>query len=180
MVGTPVRRHQSRHPLTASLLTLRAIRSISPVRPADRRRERRRLERGRSYRARLAVLRDMREFFQLPQPRRPRRAVPPPRVDRTPVVVMSTDTSLDDAEVAPPEQLPIIDLDSSLETLPDIDPRPRFQLPVEPLRDLGPLDISLEFPPPLHHQTFREAYILLHHLQLPPLQPLTPPPELPP
>ena len=44
--------------------------------------------------------------------------------------------------------------------------------------DLGPLDITVEFPP-LNNQTFREAYVLLSRLQLPPLQPLTPPPEQP-
>ena len=151
-----------------------------PVRPADRRKERRRLERDRRYRARLAVLRDMREFFQLPQPRRPRRAATPPRVDRTPIVVVSSDTSLSDAEVAPPEQPPVIDLDSSLESLPNIDPRPQFQLPVERLVDLGPLDVTAVLSPQLQNQTLREAYVLLQRLQVPPLQPLTPPPELPP
>ena len=58
-------------------------------------------------------------------------------------------------------------------------PRPQFPQPVEPLVDLGHLDITVDFPPPLHHQTLREAYVLLSRLQLPPLQPLTPPPELP-
>ena len=127
----------------------------------------------------LAVLRDMGDFFQLPQPRRERRPVPPPRVDRNPVVIVLSDTYLDDATVAPPQRPPVVDLDSSLETLPDIDPRPQHQLPVEPLFDPGPLDITTEFPPPLQHQALREAYVLLNRLQLPPLQPLTPPPELP-
>ena len=120
----------------------------------------------------------MREFFQLPQPRGPRRAVPPPWVDRTPVVVVSSDTSSDDAEITPLEQPPVFDLDSSLESLPNIDPYPQFQLPVERLVDLGPLDVTAEFSPPLPNQTFREAYVLLQRL-LPPLQLLTPPPELP-
>ena len=71
-----------------------------------------------------------------------------------------------------------MDLDSSVETLPDIDQRPQHQLPIEHLVDLGPLDITVEFPP-LNNQTFREAYVLLSRLQLPPLQPLTPPPEQP-
>ena len=73
----------------------------------------------------------------------------------------------------------MVDLDSSIESLPNIDPRPQFQLPVEPLIDLGPLDVTLELPPPLQHQILREAYVLLQRLQLPPLQPITPPPELP-
>ena len=73
----------------------------------------------------------------------------------------------------------IIDLDSSLETLPDIDPHPQFQLLVEPLPELGHLNITLEFPPPLQHQALREAFVLLNRLQLPLLQPLTPPPEFP-
>ena len=50
---------------------------------------------------------------------------------------------------------------------------------MEPLVDLGHLDITVEFPPPLQHQALREAYVLLHRMQLPPLRPLTPPPELP-
>ena len=46
--------------------------------------------------------------------------------------------------------------------------------------DLGNLNITQELFPPLHHQTFREAYVLLQRLQLPHLQPVTPPPEFPP
>ena len=180
MVETPQRRHQSRHRRAASILALRAIQSISPVRRSDRRRERRRLERGRRYRARLAILRDMREFFQLPQPRRPRRPVLPPRVDRPQVIVVLSDTSLDEADVEHPPRPPIVDLDSSLETLPDIDPRPQHQLPVQPRQDLGPLDVTAELLLPPRHQTFCEALVLLQHLQLPPLRTITPPPELQP
>ena len=180
MVGTPVGRRISRHSCTASILALRAIRSISPVRAADRRAERRRVERGRPYRPRLAVLREMREFFELPQPRRNRRPIVPPLVDPNPIVVVSSDTSAEDIQVPIPVQQPVIDLDSSLESLPNIDHRPQFQLTVEPLVDLGHLDITVEFPLPLQHQALREAYVLLHRLQLPPMQPLTQPPELPP
>ena len=93
------------------------------------------------------------------------------------VVIASSDTSADDLPEPP---RPIIDLDSSLESLPNIDPRPQFQLPIQPLQYLGHLDITQEFSPPLQHQTLREAYVLLQRLQLPPLQPITPPPELPP
>ena len=181
MVGTPVRRHSTGHRRTVAILALRAIRSISPLRPADRRAERRRLERGRRYRARLGILRDMREFFELPQPRHHRRAVVPPRVDPNPIVVVSSDTSAEDLTLPDPEpQQQVIDLDSSLESLSNIDPMPQFQLPREPLVDLGHLNATQELLPPLQHQTFREAYVLLRCLQLPSLQPLTPPPELPP
>ena len=93
------------------------------------------------------------------------------------MVVLSSDSSAEDLPA--PGQI-VVDLDSSLESLPNIDPRPQFQLPVAPLEDLGRLDITLDFPPPLQHQTLREAYVLLQRLQLPPLQPLTPPPEFPP
>ena len=51
---------------------------------------------------------------------------------------------------------------------------------MEPLADLGPLNVTQELLPPLQHRTLREAYVLLQQLQLPPLQPITPPPELPP
>ena len=180
MVETPQRRHSSRHRRVASILALRAIRTVSPERAADRRAERRRLARNRRYRARLAVLRDMRHFFGLPQPRRQRRPVQPPQVDSLPVVVVSSDTSQDDTDVEPPPEQLVIDLDSSLESLPNIDPRPEWQLPVEQLRDLGPLNITEQLLPPLQYQTLREAYVLLQQLQLPPLQPITPPPELSP
>ena len=87
-----------------------------------------------------------------------------------------SDTSEDDL---PPERQPVIvDLDSSLESLPNIDPRPQWQLPVQPLQDLGPLDVTAEIVPPLWSQTFREACVLLHRMQAPPLQQITPPPEL--
>ena len=89
-----------------------------------------------------------------------------------------SETSEDDL---PPERQPVIvDLDSSLESLPNIDPRPQWQLPVQPLQDLGPLDVTAEIAPPLQNQTFREACVLLHRMQVPPLQQITPPPELPP
>ena len=132
------------------------------------------------FRARLAVLRDMREFFELPQPRRHRRAPVPPRVDLNQIVVVPSDSSAEDIQHLVLEHPPVVDLDSSLESLPNIDPRPQFQLPVELLVELGHLNITAEFAPPLQHQALREAYVLLHRLQLPPLQPLTPPPELPP
>ena len=51
---------------------------------------------------------------------------------------------------------------------------------MQPLQDLGPLNVTAELLPPLHHQTLREAFVLLQRLQLPPLLPITPPPELPP
>ena len=191
MVGTPVRRHSTGHRRTAAILALCAIRSISPLRRADRRAERRRLERDRRYRARLGILRDMQEFFELSHPQRPRRAVVPPWVDPNPIVVVSSDTSTEDLTLPDPEpQQQVIDLDSSLQSLPNIDPRPQFQLPLQQpaaigvvrdqsLEDLGPLDITQEFPPPLQHQELREAYVLLSRLQRPPLRPLTPPPEPP-
>lgn len=89
---------------------------------------------------------------------------------------MSSDTSADNL---PAPQPVLVDLDSSLESLPNINPSPQFQLPIEPLVDLGDLNITQDFPPPLQHQVFREAYVLLSRLQLPPLQPLTPPLESP-
>ena len=72
-----------------------------------------------------------------------------------------------------------MELNSSNDSLPNIDPRPQWQLPVEPLRDLGPLDVTAECQPPLQHQVLREACVLLQRLQDPPLRPITPPPELP-
>ena len=161
-------------------MALRAIRTVSPERATDRRAERRRLARNRSYRARLAVLRDMRNFFGLPQPHRQRRPVQPQQVVVPPVVVVSSDTSRDETIEEPPPEQPVIDIDSSLESLPNIDPRPEWQLPIEPLRDLGPLNVTQELLPQLQHQTLSEAYVLLQQLQLPPLQRITPPPELPP
>ena len=80
-----------------------------------------------------------------------------------------------------PERPPLVGLDSSLETLPDIDPRPQFQLPLkqphEPLEDLGDLNITAEFLPPIRHQVFREAVVLLERMLEQPRQPLTPPHE---
>ena len=93
-------------------------------------------------------------------------------------IVVSSDTSADNIQPPVQAQPPIVvDLDSSIESLPNIDPRPQWQLPVAPLQDLGHLDITAEFVAPLQHQALREAYVLLHCLQLPPLQPLSPPPE---
>ena len=181
MVETPPRRHSSRHRRTASLLAQRAIALISPVRPRDRRRERRRVERSRRLRARAAILRDMRDFFGLPQPRRVQRVAAQPRADPAPPVIDLVETSfedLDQPQLTPPRVL--VELDSSLESLPNIDPRPQWQLPVAPLRDLGPLDVTAECQPPLQHQTLRDACVLLHCLQAPLLRPITPPPELPP
>ena len=180
MVETPSRRHSSCHRRTASLLAQRAIALISPVRPRDRRRERRRLERSRRLRARTAILRDMRDFFGLPQPRRIQSVAAQPRINPEPVVIDLVDTSVEDADQLPltPPGV-IVELDSSLESLINIDQRPQFQLPVEPMVDLGHLDITVEFPHPLQHQVLREACVLLQRLQAPPLRPITPPPELP-
>ena len=90
------------------------------------------------------------------------------------------DLSTSAESLPPPTPQPIlVDLDSSQESLPNIDPRPQFQLPVEPLVDLGHINVTQELIPLLQHQTFREACVLLQRLQLPALQPITPPPELP-
>ena len=132
MVGMLVRRHSSRHRRATSILAQRAISLVSPLRESDRRRERRRLARNRRTHAKAAVLRDMRSFFGLPQPRRQQRVVAPPRVDPAPPVVVLTDTSFEDIQPPPPTPQPVlVDLDSSLDTLPDIDPRPQWQLPVD-------------------------------------------------
>ena len=178
MVGTPERRHSSRHYRTASILAQRAISAINPVRERDRRRERRRLVRDRRARANAALLRSLKVLFDQPVTP-PRRRLPrrPRQQPEAPIEVVS-DASED---VLPPVRQPVIvDLDSSVESLPNIDPRPQWQLPVEPLQDLGPLDVTAELAPQLWSQTFRETYVHLQRLQLPPLQPLTPPPELPP
>ena len=205
MVGTPERRHHTRHRRVAAIRAQRAIAAVSPVMERDRRAERRRLAGDRRRRARAALLRGMREVLVLPIQQRRRRPPQLPRPDPNAPIVLSSDSSAEDTEPPPlvidldssldslpnidprPQfQLPIVPivdlapLNSSLDSLPNIDPRPQFQLPLEPLVDLGPLDITLEYPPPLQHQTLREAYILLQQLQLPPLQPITPPPELPP
>ena len=158
MVGMPERRQSTRHRRSASILALRAIHSISPVTAAHRRAERCRLERDRRYRARLGILREMREVLGLPQLRRRRRPQVPRRVDPN-IVLVSSDTSVEDITHPTPERPPVVDLNSSLETLPDIDPRPQFQLPLqqphEPLEDLGDLNITEEFLPPIRHQVFR-------------------------
>ena len=136
------------------------------------------LERDWCRRARAALLRGMREVLGLPQPHCRRRQPQPQQVDRDAPIVLSSDSSAEDQE--PPPIL--VDLDSSVESLPNIDPRPQWQLPVQPLPDLGPLDVDAELLQPLQplqHQTFREAVVLLERLQLPVLQPFTPPPELP-
>ena len=174
MVGTPERRHTTRHRRVAAILARRAIARVSPIRDRDRRAERRRLAGDRRRRARAALLLGMREVLGLPVQHRRRRPAQQPRPDPNAPIVLSSDDDL------PLPEPPLIDLDSSIDSLPNIDPRPQFQLPVEPLVDLGPLDITLDYPPPLQHQTLREAYVLLQRLQLPPLQPITPPPELPP
>ena len=175
MVGTPNRRHSSRHRRVAAIRARRAIAEVSPIRDRDRRAERRRLAGDRRRRARAALIRGMREVLGLPVLHRCRRPPVQPRPEPDAVIVLSSDESADDL---PPPLPAIVNLDSSVETLPDIDPRPQHQLPVERLVDLGPLDITVEFPP-LNNQTFREAYVLLSRLQLPPLQPMTPPPEQP-
>ena len=138
------------------------------------------MERNRRLRARAAILRDMRQFFGLPQPRRVQRVAAQPRADPVPLVIDLVETSsedLDQPQQAPPREL--VELDSSLESLPNIDPRPQWQLPAQPLQDLGPLDVTAEIAPPLENQTFREACVLLQRLQAPPLRPITPPPEPP-
>ena len=83
------------------------------------------------------LLRDMTDFFGLPQPQGSRRPPVPQRVEQDPVVVVSSDSSEDDLPAPGPI---LVDLDSSLESLPNIDPHPQFQLPVAPLEDLGPLN----------------------------------------
>ena len=135
MVGTLPRRHSSRHRRAAAILALRAIRNTSPVRPAERRAERRRLRRDRARCCDAAFYRGLLAFCEAPpeKPRRRRRAeLLPPVVEGA--IIVSSDTSAEDI-VAPNLTPPVVvDLDSSLETLPDIDPRPQFQLPVDPCK----------------------------------------------
>ena len=103
-----------------------------------------------------------------------------PGADPVPIVIDLAETSSEDLDQ--PQQVPprvLVELDSSLESLPDIDPRPQWQLPVQQLQDLGPLDVTAEIAPPLENRTFREACVLLQRLQVPQLRPMTPPPELP-
>ena len=76
--------------------------------------------------------------------------------------MLSSDTSAEELPVPPVFQQPavvVVNLDSSIDELPD-------------------LNVTQEFPLPLHHQVLREAYVLLERLQDPPQRPLTPPPEL--
>ena len=156
MVETPPRQHSSRHRRTASILAQRAISNIS----RDRRQERRRIARGRRIRAKAAVLQDMKIFFGLPvTPRRPR-LLRQPRPQQEGQEVIDLSSSAESFPQPAPPQI-VLDLDSSLESLPNIDPRPQFQLPVEPLVDLGCMDVTQELIPPLRHQTFREACVLL-------------------
>ena len=122
----------------AAIRAQRAI-AVSPVRERDRRAERRRLARDRRRRARAALLRGMREVLGLPLQQRRRRPPQRTRPDPNVPIVLSSDSSAEDAETQPL----VIDLDSSLDSLPNIHPRPQFQLPLEPLVDLGPLDITL-------------------------------------
>ena len=174
MVGTPPCRHSSRHRRVASILALRAIRSTSPVRRA----ERRTLQRERVRRRAAAFYRGLLAFYGAPpEPpwRRRRVELQQPVVDHP--VVVSSDTSADNIRAPMRAQPLVIDLDSSVESLPNIDPQPQFQLPVEPLVDLGNIDATQKLIPPLQHQTFREACVLLQRLQLPALQPKTPPPD---
>ena len=179
MVGTPERRHSSIHRRTAAIVARRAIGLVSPVRERDRRAERRRLARNRRARADAALLREMKQFLGIPVAPPRRRLQRPQRQPQQPLEIVISDTSEED--VPPPiPQLEVVDLDSSLESLPNIDPRPQWQLPEQPLQDLGPLNITAELLPPLNHQTLREAVVLLQRLQVPPLQTITPPPELPP
>ena len=119
MVGTPDRRHPSRHHRVAAILARRAIAAVSPIRERDRRAERRRLVRDRRRRARAALLRGMREVLGLPLQHRRRRQPQPQRVDNHIQVVLSSDSSAED----PGPQPVVVDLDSSLESLPNIDPR---------------------------------------------------------
>ena len=182
MVGTPLRRHSSRHRRVASILAQRAIQDISPIRPAERRAERRRRERARERRRDAEFYRGLLAYCGVPQqPARRRRRVGPQRPQVVQPVILSSDTSGDD-QPDPQQQRPVVvvDLDSSIESLPNIDPRPQWQLPVEQLVDLGPLNVTQELLPPLQHRVLTEAYVLLQHLQLPALQHITPPPELPP
>ena len=182
MVNTPISRRVTRHRRTASLRALRAIAAVSPIRDRERRAERRRLERDRRRRRDATFYRGLLAYcgVQQPPPRRRRNINRPPPVVQL-LIELSSDTSGDEQrELAPERPIVLVDLDSSVESLPNIDPRPQWQLPVEPLRDLGPLNVTQELLPPLQHQTLREAYVLLQQLQLPPLQHITPPPELPP
>ena len=139
------------------------------------------MQRNRARRRDAAFYRDLLVFCGVPPaPPRGHRRVEQPRPVVNQLIVLSFDTSAEEIVLPGREQQSIVlDLDSSLESLPNIDPRPQHQLPDQPLVDLGHLDVTYELQPPLQHQCLREAYVLLMHLQVPPLQPVTPPPELP-
>ena len=79
---------------------------------------------------------------------------------------MASDTSSDN--IGPLVRAPpiVVDLDSSIESMPDIDPRPQWQLPAQPLPDLGPLNVTAEIAPQLQNPVFREACVLRHHTLL--------------
>ena len=132
MVDVPIGQRIARHQRTAEVRAIRAIAAVSPIRERERRAETRRIARGRRQRARAALLRHMREVLGLPQPNR-RRRPPPQRADPNAPIVLSSDSSAEDLTLpkpAPQQPIVLVDLDSSLESLPDIDPRPQFQLPV--------------------------------------------------
>lgn len=159
MVGTPIGRRVTRHRRAASFRALCAISLVSPVRPEERRAERNRLMRDRTRRADAAFYRGLLDYCGVPRPppRRRRQPLPQPPAIELPIII-SSDESADDLP-EPPQQPPVVvvDLKSSLDELPD-------------------LDITQEFPP-LEHQVFREAYVLLERLQDQSQRPLTPPPE---
>ena len=136
------------------------------------------MQRNRARRRDPAFYCDLLVFCGVPPaPPRRRRRVEQPRPVVNQLIVLSSDTSAEEIVLPGREQQPIVlDLDSSLESLPKFDPRPQHQLSVQPLVDL---DVTYELQPPLQHQCLREAYVLLRRLQVPPLQPVTPPPELP-
>ena len=200
-MGSPVGRRVVRHRRTASFRALRAIASISPVRPSERRVERNCIRRDRLTRADARFYRDLLIYCgQPPQPRRRRRIVQPPPVVEAPILV-SSDTSAEDLPQPQEQQRPVevVDLDTSGESLPNIDPRPQHQVPMpfgqvgrqhapqagdevileSTLEDLGDQEITRELLPPLRNQVFREAYVLLTHLveQQQQQQLLTPPQE---
>ena len=182
MVGTPPRRNSSRHRRAASIKASWAIAKISPVRPSERRAERNRIRRDRRRRADARFYRDLLIYCGHPQQPRRRRRVPPPTPEVEAPILVSSDTSAEDLPQPQLQQRPIevVDLDTTGDSLPNIDPRPQWQLPEQPLPDLGPIDMTAELAPQLQNQTFREAYVLLQRMQVPRLQQLTPPPEFPP
>ena len=157
MVGTPVSRRVTRHHRTAALRAIRAIRLVSPVRPEERRAERNRLQRDRLCRVDGAFHRGILDYCGVPLPpprRRHRPLLPPPAIDLP--ILISSDASADDlSALQVPQQQPVVvvNLESSVDELPD-------------------LDATQEFPPPLQHQVLGEAYVLLERLQLPPVHPL--------